>query len=114
MKGTKRDLALLAGIDMVGRVVGGRDRYSRGGPPGPPGWWLRLQRRRDEAKKLRHNRIWGVWEAMSAEAKERYMERHAEDQSHRVTTVYPSWAAVCRPVRHRRSKRGRVKTRSYR
>ena len=87
---------------------------TREGPMGPPAWWLRLQRWRQEAKQLRHNRIWGVWEVMSPKAKERYMALHAGDQSHRIRTVYPSWAAVCRPVRHRRSGRGRVKMRSYR
>ena len=80
-------------------------------PMAPPAWWRRLAALREPAKKLRHNRIWGFWERRTLA--ERF-EKQGAVVPYRVKTVYPSWAAVCHPVRHRRSGRGRVKMRSYR
>ena len=90
------------------RIPGQREE-----PMAPPGWWRRLMRWRREAKALRQNRIWGMWEAMSPALKERYMLRHEGKRPVRVAPVYPR-EPVCHAVRHRRTIRGRIKERSYR
>ena len=82
-------------------------------PMAPPAWWRRLLRWRKEARKLRDSRVWGMWERLSPVAKQRYRKRHGGKPPVRVAPVYPR-VPVCRPKRHRRSGRGRLRMACYR